>query len=104
MCRGVELVSYLHQGPALCQPRRGHLWEVTRPVVGEEDRSNVAGDGEAAGEASGADTSHRNPASASVYVDNVILHKVYAINHRKKSLVTTNLVFRGWPESRECAN
>ena len=43
-------------------------------MVGEESRGDIAGDGEAAGEAGGADTSNCDPASTGVHVDHVILY------------------------------
>lgn len=77
MCRGVELVSYPHLVTALGQPRSWHLREVTRLMLREKSSTDVAGDGETAGEAGGADTSNCDPASTGVNVNHVILYVKY---------------------------
>ena len=59
-------------------------------MVGEESRGDVAGDGEAAGEAGGADTSDCDPASAGVHVNHVIL---YVFKHTPSPLYLGTFYF-----------
>ena len=81
-------------------------------MLREESRGNVAGDGEAAREAGGADTSNCDPASTGVYVNHVILYVKYITrspSFTQSSLswsaqLIIHLVFRGRSKSRKCTN